>query len=190
MKKLITVTIVVIMLFMSIGTMSSCSFFVPELDLDEVEEIFEELAEDLTDEDDVLNSVSVYTIRGGDAYMAGYEAFTKDAIILKSLITDFDSEDLFSFEYLCGVFECESKADAKKLYEFIYIYEYESRKTVLEYKEYLLKKYKDELSKDEENGLEESIEELEEYLQNFVVGRKGVYVWFGNKEYLKQTKGR
>jgi hypothetical protein len=78
------------------------------------------------------------------------------------------------------IYKCKTVRDAKLLYKLE-----ANVSTWAKYKKYVLKKFGDDMEKDDRKSLEEFIENDEES----VWGRSGKYVWYGTKDAAKDSKG-
>ena len=58
---------------------------------------------------------------------------------------------------------------------------------------HILAKYEKDLKSDEIKGYEDDLKdlekELEEYKEEYVIGRSGKYVWYGTVDAIKDSKG-
>ena len=187
MKKLFRLLFLVIMTCMIIGSSISCGGVVPCLDLDVVEEMWEEYVEE-EDVHDLLGINSDFTV-----YVNRYNGedslypFIVDEVAIEYLGFDLDADEFLVMDTAAVIYECDSVKTAKMYYEYHtnYILGVEEE---ISYIKRLLKKYSDEMNSDEEESLEEQLENLEDRKENNIIGRKGKYIWAGHKEMLEYTK--
>ena len=188
MRKFLSIFLSTIMVLTIGSFFTACGKVVPKLNLDIVEEQWEKYAEKESENGD-MSYVDYYTVRydGKDGNVAEYPFF-EDGVILKCLHYDLSpGADSFGFDVVCEVLKCDSAKTAKKVYEY-YMLDMIGKKEQLEYIKYLLKKYKKDMTSEEEKELCETRDYLEENLSNYIIGHKGKYVWRGEKELIEYTK--
>ena len=172
MKKLLTGLLAIAMLLSCICILSACSVPKPELDL-------KDAAEALEDED-----YHVYYYDDED--MSGFNYAMEETLYAYD-----DDHDNY-----IRIMKFKSAASAKLYYKQVKEwneFEQEAEKSYLEVMEHSLKTYEDNLSSDEIDELEDKIKDckktLKENEEDYVVGRSGVYVWYGTKDAIKDSKG-
>lgn len=170
MKKLLTGLLAIAMLLSCICIFSACSVPKPELDL-------EKAAEALEDE-------------GYNVYYEDEEDGSLDFAMEERVVAHQDGGD-----YLI-IIKFKSAASAKLYYKQVKEwdeFEQEAEKSYLEVMEHSLKTYEDNLSSDEIDELEDEIKDCKKSLkkneEDYVVGRSGVYVWYGTKDAIEDSKG-
>ena len=165
MKRFLTLALAVLMLVSSLVVLSSCAAK-PKLNLEKAEEA-------LKDED-------YYVSFSDDVDETSIEQYLR-------AIKDGDSLVVIKFE----------KASTAKL-------AYQEKKLEMDYKidsleleiksvKHILAKYEKDLKSDEIKGYEDDLKdlekELEEYKEEYVIGRSGKYVWYGTVDAIKDSKG-
>ena len=170
MKKIFSALLALVMLMGAVFMLASCGAK-PELDLEEAEK-------NLKDKDYSVTYVKEY--KEDPSITATLSAYKKDGE---------NSYSLYIYEY-------ESSAMAKLYYKQLQAqkeYSIENLKAEIKMLEKYIDLYEDELKSekieklnDEIKDLEEELEEMEEY----VIGRSGKYVWYGDKAAVDASKGK
>ncbi len=141
----------------------------PKLDFDKAED-------NLKDEDYMVTVSEKYSGQFGEAVEEYLYAFNEDG----------DNLTIIKFEKVGA---------AKKYYKSLkmsYDHEVEEIKLQIEMCKYYIKNFEDDLSSDEIDMYEDEIKDLKEELEDMkketAFGRSGKYVWFGDKDAIKDTK--
>ena len=172
MKKLLSVTLVLLLAVCCMLTMVSCfgGGEKPELDL-------EKAAEALEDRD--------YTVEYTDDDL---EIPALEEQLRASKSTDGDHEYIYILRF-------KDTKSAKLYYENIKLgreSQQKSSELEIEFYEHLLKKYEDDMKSDEIDEYEDELKEMKKALENsqedYTYGRSGKIVWYGTTKAAKHTK--
>ena len=172
MKKLLTGLLALLMLVSSVFVLSSCAKK-PELDLEDAKEALE-------DAEYVVNYVEESDKNGVESYLSASKKVDGDDLwdTYDIKITKYEKASTAKLEYQIQ----------KKQYEMtLEYYKLEIKKA-----KHYLSKYEKDLSSSEIDSYEGEIKELEkaleEYKEDYVIGRSGKYVWYGDLKALEATK--
>ena len=176
MKKFITAIICVLIAIICALPMVGCSDVKPETDLAVAKANLEEAGYEVmhkvvTDLDDLVEFAGVKEVIYGDK-------FDEDGNIISNI----------------GIYVFEDEKLAKtylKEYEVCYEKLVISDKSVVEFYDMFLEKYKDDMSPAKKAELEEERAEYNHYIslyENAIVGRSGKIVWAGDIDAINATK--
>ncbi len=175
MKKVLSLVMAAVLLVGAVFAFSSCTAR-PEMDLEKAKENLEKEGYSVTyysGEDEALDV-------GEAEYLRAYKAAESE---------DEDSKSL-------TVIVFESNAVAKAYYESEKAQgeaELESLKAYIKVLKAQLKAGEDDMTEEEIAKIEEEIEEMEEdikeYKENYVLGRSGKTVWYGDKDAVDASRG-
>ena len=176
MKKILTGLLALVMLMSSVFVLSSCSAEKPELDLDDAKKALEEAEYDVTydekyDEPGIVARLYARKGIGEESEWGGYDDY-----------------------YRVYIYECEKSSTASLLYKQQkkeLEMEIEYYKMEIKYLEHILDKYEDDMDSEEINECKDEIKEMKkelEELEDYVVGKSGKYVWYGDAKAIKATK--
>lgn len=156
MKKILSLLLVLVTMLAVCTSLVACGGPKPNLDFDSAKQ---NLAE---------NGYRAHVEDGEE-----YGGYLGEAIEQRLFAYDEDDNYIYIYEFK------DSKA-AKLYYEYIK----EGSDAEYEFYKRYLKKYGDDLTREEREELEDYIKELEDW----VVGRSGKYVWYGTKDAVNATK--
>lgn len=159
MKKILSLLLVLVTMLAVCTSLVACSGPKPTLDIDRAQQNLER------------NGYDVYVRDGED--LGG---LVGAAIEARLSAHDEDDNEIYIYEF-------KDEKAAKLYYNDVKIYYGKNSAEYKFYKRYL-KKYGDDMTRDERKDVAEYIEELEEY----VCGRSGKYVWYGTKDAVNATK--
>lgn len=165
MKRFLTLALAVLMLVSSLVVLSSCAAK-PKLNLEKAEEALKDEDYYVSFSDDV-----------DETSIEQYLYATKDDDSL--VVIKFEKASTAKLAYQEKKLEMDYKIDSLEL-------EIKSVK-------HILAKYEKDLKSDEIKGYEDDLKdlekELEEYKEEYVIGRSGKYVWYGTVDAIKDSKG-
>lgn len=159
MKKILSMLLVLVTMLTVCMSLVACGGPKPTLNLKKAEKNLEKNdyeVEFLDDEDYILDEY------GDEGYAIEEVLYAED-----------DGDN-----YIV-IYKFKTARDAKLYFE---IEDYEKAWSKLQ--KHVLKKFGDDMEKEERKDLEKDIKESEEY----VCGRSGKYVWFGTKDAVKDTR--
>ena len=164
MKRLLTILLALLMLVSSVFVLSSCAQK-PKLNLEKAEEA-------LKDND----------------YYVSYDDDSSSTGVAEALYAYKDDHKLVIMKF-------EKSSTAKIAYEQLkmeYEHEIESMEMEIKAAKHTLKTYEDDMKSDEIKALEDEIKdlekELEETKEDYVFGRSGKYVWYGDAKAIEDSK--
>ncbi len=174
MKKLLGKILAILLVVVMVTAFSACSKSAgapsagpkPELDLRKAEDNLED------------NGYEVYKSDDFDSDFMGYA--------VEKFIEAYDDHN----EII--LIECKSNKGAEKLYNYMVNDELEISimQATIDWYEFLLKEYGDDMYSGEREELEDEIKEYKEELEGLVYGFSGKYVWFATDEdAIEDTKG-
>ena len=158
MKKILSIFLVLVTMLAMCMSLVACGGPRPCLNLDKAEDCLED------------NDYYVTIVDGDELDTIGYA--------VKERLYAEDDGDNYIY-----IYEFKTVKAAKLYYEYIGAHygkgspEYKAAKR-------LLRKYGDDMEREDRKDLEDYIEEMEEE----VCGRSGKYVWYGTKDALEDTK--
>ena len=172
MKKILTGLLALVMLMSSVIVLSSCAKK-PELDLEDAKKALEEAEYSVN-----------YVEDSGEPGVVAYLSARKQI----------ESDDEWDY-YTVYIVECEKSSTASLLYKNMkmeYDQQIESLKMEIKVNKHMLKTYEKDMKSDEIKELEDDIKdlekELEEYKKDYVIGKSGKYVWYGDAKAIEATK--
>ena len=164
MKKLLAVLLVAAMLVSSVFVLSSCGKK-PRLDL--------EKAKDALEDND---------------YYVSYSEKLDDAGLEERLSAYKDDHSLY-------IVKCEKASTAKLYYQMLKLEmdaKIESIEMEIKFTKHMLSKYEGDMTSSEIDELEDELKELEkeleEYKEDYVIGKSGKYVWYGDAKAIEDSK--
>lgn len=160
MKKILSIFLVLVTMLAMCMSLVACGLKKPNLD-------FEDAAKNL--ERKGYNVVLIY--EDGYGSHIGYA--------IKNYISA-SEEDGDNYIY---IYEFKTAKAARLYYNFIKM-DYGKGSAIYKFYKRLLRKYGDDMEREDRKDLEDYIEEMEEE----VCGRSGKYVWYGTKDAAKDTK--
>ncbi len=165
MKRILTLALAVLMLVSSLVVLSSCAAR-PKLNLEKAEEALKDNDYFVSYSDDI-DEPSI------EEYLTAYKEDDQLTVI------KFAKSSTAKLAYQEKKLEMDYKIDSLEL-------EIKSVK-------HILAKYEKDLKSDEIKGYEDDLKdlekELEEYKEEYVIGRSGKYVWYGTVDAIKDSKG-
>ena len=172
MKKILAALLALMMVVACVATLASCGKAVPA-DYEDAKKALEDAEYMVSGYD---KDAEVKSRPGVEAYISAYKAIEGEG----------DEDDTYVGVY---VFYCENSDMAKIIYKEykLQLEQYvEELELDIEKYELILEKYADDFTdeqkEDYEDKLEDMKKELETYKDDYVVGKKGTIVWYGNKE--------
>ena len=164
MKRLLTILLAVAMLVSSVFVLSSCGKK-PRLDLEKAEKALED----------------------NDYYVSYSDDIDEPGI----------EESLYAYkdEHTLVIVKFEKSSTAKLYYQQVKMQmeqEIESLEMEIKLTKHMLSKYDDDMDSDEIDDLEDELKdlekELEEIKEDYVIGKSGKYVWYGDAKAIEDSK--
>ena len=159
MKKILSLLLVIASVFAISTSLVACNGPKPKLNFDKAEDNLKDndyFVEVIDDEDDIIDAYGAYGYMI-EKILVAYSEDREDRITIIKFKTSKAAKLVWESDGTSG----------EKMYK------------------YLLRKFGDDMEKDEVKALEERIEGYEDNAQ----GRSGKYVWYGTKDAVEATKG-